>query len=61
FKVGLPPHATFAGSVPVAELPPGAFLSPPHADKIAAQVARTSSAAPNLLIFNPIPSIGTMW
>jgi hypothetical protein len=31
------------------------------ADKIAAPVARTSSAAPNLLTFNPIPSKGTMW
>jgi hypothetical protein len=48
-SVGLPPQATLAVDALVVALPPVALLSPPHADKSAAPVARTTAAAPNRL------------
>src|ERR1700721_2293367 len=53
FRVGWPPQVTLSD----APLPPVALLLPPHADKITAPTVRTITAAPNLLIFNLIPSM----
>src|SRR6516162_9819715 len=56
-RVFFPPQLTVPDDAPdVALAPPALFFSLPHPDNTSAALARTLTAAPNLLSFNSVPN-----